>query len=82
MIVSDLNVAAALESLGFAVSRVERRPNSSRAEFIIEEGEDKELIREVINNYWNGELKGSLRDFARSIKELKARLYAHDGVSE
>lgn len=77
--ISDLNVAAMLETKGFHVLQIERTQPDKRGVFIFVENP---LIPEMVAKYWSGELEGNMKDFARAIKELKSRLYANDGVGK
>jgi len=68
---SDLGYSAALISLGYEVTSLDRN-SSKKVLFIFKNGDE---ISEIESMYFSGKLKVSARNMVDNIKMLKNRIY-------
>ena len=70
---SDLSLATVI-SLSHAIEEVDRQ-NPRRAEFCFQQGAD---LIQLIDSYWNGELRVEPQKFFSQLRTVKARLYGEE----
>lgn len=69
---SDLGLAAALVSAGYSIDHLNRN-DTSKVKFIFARDEGMD---EIIQSYWNNELKLALLTYFNNLKMLKNRIYS------
>lgn len=68
---ADLAITATLSVSGFIVDEMER-VSPTRSVFIFN---DSAELREIVRQYWRGELKVEPQAYFNQLKVLKARIY-------
>jgi hypothetical protein len=71
--INDFYQAVILKTVGFPLLRLERG-NGKFVTFVFDDPEYK--AEEVLEKYWQREIKVIARDLVESINELKSRIYS------
>ena len=71
--INDFYQAVILKTVGFPLLRLERG-NGKFVTFVFDDPEYK--AEEVLEKYWQREIKVIARDLVESINELKTRIYS------
>ncbi len=70
----DLNLAAALDTMGVKIVKFEHS-SGNRFKFVFDGSKE---VSKMVDDYWNGSLLIDARKFALNLRSLKYRIHSND----